>query len=303
MAGNVKYALLMQAKLDASHEIEKALLKKRKELKSKGLDVIKIRTVVDNGYLKSATAQYKDATGKMVSETYKYQKALDGTGQELKTVTRETEKGAKATNYFSDGMIQSAKSALRYALSIGLIYKALQELGEGVEYIKALDKEMRNISLVTGETGDVINDLAIDYNNLAKEMGATTLEVASGSLEWIRQGKTLEETQELLNATLMLSKLGNVESAEATEHLTAVLNSYKLEAEDATKVVDKLVAIDNLSATSVEEMSLAFRKAAVSAAQAGIDIDHLAAYVGTVLSVTREAPERVGTALNFLGGS
>ena len=42
----------------------------------------------------------------------------------------------------------------------------------------------------------------------------------------------------------MLSTLGMMESAEATEKLTAVLNGYKLGAEDAAGVVDKLVGVD-----------------------------------------------------------
>ena len=42
----------------------------------------------------------------------------------------------------------------------------------------------------------------------------------------------------------MLSKLGMMESSEATEKLTATLNGYKLSAEDAMDVVDKLVNVD-----------------------------------------------------------
>ena len=42
----------------------------------------------------------------------------------------------------------------------------------------------------------------------------------------------------------MLSKLGMMEASEATEKLTATLNGYKFEAEDATEVVDKLVNVD-----------------------------------------------------------
>ena len=55
----------------------------------------------------------------------------------------------------------------------------------------------------------------------------------------------------------MLSKLGMMEASEATEKLTATLNGYKFEAEDATEVVDKLVNIDLIAATSSEELATA----------------------------------------------
>lgn len=285
-----------------TQELEKTAEADIAALKKSGVDDISTKKKYDEalGEVVRETVKYTDETGKAVSTTYSYGRSLDGTTPELKKMTDETERSEKATNSLSHGIFQSIKSAAQYALGIGVVYKALGQLRNGVEYIKELDKEMRNISLVTGKTGRQISDLAVEYNGLAKELGATTLEVASGSLEWIRQGKTLEETQELLQSTMMLSKLGNLSSSDATENLTAVLNSYKLEAKDAIGVVNKLVAIDNLSATSVEEMSLAFRRAAVSASDAGIDIDHLAAYVGTVLSVTREAPEKVGTAFKTM---
>jgi len=41
----------------------------------------------------------------------------------------------------------------------------------------------------------------------------------------------------------MMSKLGNIEAAQATELMTSTLNGFKLSAEDAATVVDKLVNI------------------------------------------------------------
>lgn len=55
----------------------------------------------------------------------------------------------------------------------------------------------------------------------------------------------------------MLSKLGMMDSTDATEKLTAALNGYKLSADDAIGVVDKLVNIDLIAATSSEELATA----------------------------------------------
>jgi hypothetical protein len=75
--------------------------------------------------------------------------------------------------------------------------------------------------------------------------------VSKASLEWFRQGKTVQETNELVKASMELSKLGNIDSAEATEYLTSTLNGFKLEAKDAESVVSRLVSLDNAYATSV----------------------------------------------------
>lgn len=139
------------------------------------------------------------------------------------------------------GLKNSLKQTIEYSLSIGLVYGALNQLKDAIQYVKELNKEMTNIQLVTGESPEQVAQLALDYNNLAKEMGATTLEVAKGSLEFIRQGKSVEDTAVLIKNSTMMSKLANMEAAEATDRLTSIMNGFKLEAEETGMVIDKLV--------------------------------------------------------------
>ena len=185
-------------------------------------------------------------------------------------------------------------------MATGALFGSLQQIRAGTEYIKDLNKEMTNIRVVTGQSREEIDALAVSFNQTAKEMGATTLEVAQGSLEWFRQGKTAEEANELIRASLVASKLANMESAQATEYLTSILNGFKLEAEDATWVLDKLIAVDNDSATSMAELAEALKRSANSAQQAGVDFDTLTAYIATVSSVTRKSAGSIGESFKTL---
>ena len=54
----------------------------------------------------------------------------------------------------------------------------------------------------------------------------------------------------MLRSTLMLSKLGALDSAQATEYLTSILNGFNMEASQSEDVVNKLVSVDNIAATS-----------------------------------------------------
>lgn len=189
---------------------------------------------------------------------------------------------------------------MQWASATTLIYGALQQLRNGVQYIVELNKELVNIQLVTGQSDDNINAMATSYNKLAQEMGATTLEVTRGSLEWIRQGKTQAETQELLKSTLMLSKLGNVDTAQSTEFLTSITNGFKLEATETVDVVNKLVAVDNVAATSVKELATALQRSSVGAQQAGVGFEELVAMIGTVSSVSRRSSETIGEAFKTI---
>lgn len=168
-----------------------------------------------------------------------------------------------------------------------------QGLREAISTMKELDAAFTDIRLVTGGTAEETNQLAKEYNALAKEMGATTVEVANGAGEWLRQGKTAEETAQLLKASMTLSKVGAIESSEATQLLTSSLNGYKLEAQDAMSVVDKISAIDLAAATSSEELAVALARTANIADDSQVSFDKLLAMIGTVSSVTRRSAETI----------
>ena len=207
---------------------------------------------------------------------------------------------AKDGYSFSTMLDVAIKKVAVWMIATQVVYGSLRKIEEGVQFIKDLNIELTNAQVVTGMTNEEIEKLGIGYNKLAKEMGATTVEVAQGSLEYLRQGKTIQETSELMKSTLMLSKLGNMEAAEATEKLTSTLNGFKLEAEDASLVVDKIIDLDNRMATSANELSTALQYSAASAQQAGVSFEELLSYVATISSVSRRSAESIGQSFDKL---
>lgn len=214
--------------------------------------------------------------------------------------TSATQVASSMRDVTHDGMTMNqmfelaVKKVLIWAGATMAIYGTLRQIGEGVQYIKDLNKELTSIAEVTGMSTIQIAALAQQYNDLAIALGSTTLEVAKGSLEWFRQGKTVEETGQLMKSVTMMSKLGNLEAAQATELMTSTLNGFKLSAEESARIVDKLVGLDNAYATSVAEISTALQYGAAVANQAGVSFDQLAAYIAVVSSVTRISAETIG---------
>ena len=92
---------------------------------------------------------------------------------------------------------------------------------------------------------------------------------------------------------MTLSKVGAMESAEATELVTSTLNGYKYAAKDAMTVVDKISSIDLAAATSSYELATALSRTANSAKDADVSFDKLLAMIGTVSSVTRKSASTI----------
>ena len=227
-----------------------------------------------------------------------------GSFDDLKTSV--TKVGASMKNTTKDGygftsMLDVAiKKVAVWMIATQAVYGSLRKLEEGVQYIKDLNVELTNLQIVTGKTDEEIAQLARDYGYLAQQVGATTIEVAQGSLEWARQGKTAEETSVLLRTSMMLSKLAAMDSAEATEKLTAVMNGFQLSVEEVGYALDVLIILDNAYATSAEEIITAMQRSSNSAQLVGIEYNELASQITIVSSVTRKSAESIGESLKTI---
>lgn len=236
--------------------------------------------------------------------------AVTALGKELikqNNILKENKAAVKGSDdahkSWATSILTSLKNTISYSLSIGLVHKAMALFNDAIRYNIELNKELIKVQVLQAEgaqTDKEIQSLANSFNKLAKEMGTTTIEVAQGSVEWLRQGKTIAETQELLRSSIMLSKLGNLSAAESTEYLTSTLNSYKLSTEDAIQVVDKLVTVDNASATSTKELATALRYSAATASQAGVSLEKLISYIAVISSTTRINAESIGQSMKTI---
>ena len=128
---------------------------------------------------------------------------------------------------------------------IGMVRQGITEL---LQTIREMDSALVDLQIASGGTRDEMHDMMMDLNGLATEVGKTTTEVAQGANDWLRAGYEGLEATELTRASMQLSTLGMIDSADATSYLISVLKGWKLEAEDVSNVVDKLVAVDMAAA-------------------------------------------------------
>lgn len=211
--------------------------------------------------------------------------------QELRRVAAET--GADIET-FGNKLAKTFGGKVRAALAGVIVGKLSQSLHDVYQHVINLDKAITDLQIATGKTRQETAELVKSYSELGKQLGATTAEVAAGADTWLRQGFTIEQTNELLKNTMMLSKLGQIESAEASKALTSAMRGYKMEAQDTALIVDKLTAVDMEAATSAGGIATAMAETATGAKLAGVSMDQLIGYITTVAEVTQDEEESVG---------
>ena len=96
----------------------------------------------------------------------------------------------------------------------------------GIDTVKEFNDIKTSLAMATGEEKSYINDLMESYNDLGQELGSITSDVAASADSWLRQGRTLNETNQLIRDSMVLSKDTNISSEQSAEILTATLNGF-----------------------------------------------------------------------------
>lgn len=219
----------------------------------------------------------------------------------LKRQFQNIQAEAKQMGLTTSGVVKEIKEGFNSAVTNVVSFTAaMSTFRKMVDTAKSLDTSLFNLQVATGQTREETKDLMNTYNQMAKELGSTTNEIAEAADAWLRQGRSIDETNELIKDSAILSKIGMIDSADATEYLTSALNGYKLSADSALAVISKLNAVDMNAAASAGGIAESMSKTASSAQQAGVSIDQLIGMIATLTDVSQASPENVGTAMKSI---
>lgn len=214
------------------------------------------------------------------------------------TVDIDTGSGAENLNKVADGIDRVNRKSTATIASVTLLHQTIIALERAAKKMVStaveLDSKLTDLRMATGDSYESARQLVDTYNELALELGATTSEVVSAADAWLRQGHSVTDTNKLIADAMILSKVSQLDSAAATEYLTSAMKGYKIAASEVIGVVDKLTAVDLVSATDAGGLAEAMSRTAVTADMAGISMDRLLGYLATVGEVTQKSMSSIG---------
>ena len=171
---------------------------------------------------------------------------------------------------------------------------------EAVEVVRDLNGEIVDLRMSTGESYEGAKQLLSDYNSLGQELGSLTQDVSSAASDWLRQGHNIDDTNKLIRASMILSKISQMDSASATEYLTSSMKGYHVAVEDVIGIVDKLCTVDLSAAVSADGLANGMSRVAGVAESAGISMDKLLGYLAVIGETTQLNMGSVGNALKTI---
>ena len=256
-------------------------------------------------WLKNNSAAVKDYGDALEELALKQRNAtsadeLKGYNKQVNALKTEAASlGKTGSSLFSD-LSRGFKQIGQFALTYGVLQQIPQVFTEMANTTVKVDDAMTQLQMATGVSDSQAKELMNTYSQMGKTLKATATDVAASSTEWLKQGKSIAESQKLAEDSIVLSKIGDLSSEDATKTITAAMKSYNLDESEVMNFIDQISAIDMASATDVGGLATAFNEVAANAKQAGVSTQELLSYAAAIGETTQEGMASVGTSLNAI---
>ena len=217
----------------------------------------------------------------------KYQRQLN----DLKAREQSQTKASAATE-------RNITDTIMQRLKMYIVYRGLRKMWtEATDAAQEYYDLLNEIQIVMQNSDGEIEAMSQQFQKMAKDLQISATDIATSAVEFVRQGLSESETMERTEWASMYAKVTSQEFDEASEQITATVNSMGVSAQEA---VDLFVYLGDNSATSGAEVAEAFQKASAAAASFGLDINHLGAWIATVSAKTRTEASSIGTSFNSI---
>ena len=202
--------------------------------------------------------------------------------------------------YIKADISRATQRIVDFGLAAKVLNTARKEIQQVYQNILKLDEAMTNLRIVTGSNTEQAKSMMNAYNDLAMQLGTTTQAVAQSAAEWLRQGYSVSEANELIKSSTYLSRLGFMDMNQSVTALTSVMKGFRIEATDSMDIVDKLTQLDAKYATTAGDIATALSRTSAVAREAGLDLDQTAAALTTMIDVSQQDASSVGNAFRTI---
>lgn len=221
--------------------------------------------------------------------------------KEFRNIVSQAQLAGKTGKSFVDDFKRAFNQIAQFAGAYGLIQNVAFDVPRQMwSAVRDIDASMTSLQMATGVSNDRAKELMSTYAELGTQLKATSTDIATSATEWLKQGQSIENSNKLAQSSIVLSKIGDISSEDATSTITAAMKSYDIGVDEVMDFVDKISAIDMASATDVGGLATAFNEVAANARNAGVEVDKLLSYAAVIGETTQEGMASVGTSLNAI---
>ena len=238
--------------------------------------------------------------------------SIDNVANHLKGLTQENKNVQQST----EGVIDAQKREHEQMRNVdaitnrikmftgfyGIMNMIRRSINSAITTIKELDEQMTKMAVVTSPSiSDYWKQLP-QYTKRANALGAAIKEVYEADTLYYQQGLKTNQVIQVSNETMKMARIAALDAAEATDRMTSAMRGFNMEINEtsAQRVNDVYSQLAAITASDVNEISVAMTKTASIAHSAGMEFETTAAFLSQIIETTRESADTAGTALKTI---
>ena len=185
------------------------------------------------------------------------------------------------------------------------IYGAIQNIGmqipsQMIGAVKDVNAAQIELTKVSDASGSQLTKYWSEASDSAQKYGSTISDVISSTADWSRLGYNLDDAKKLSDVTTLLQKVGdNMTQESSSQGLISTLKGFKMEADEASKVVDVVNEVANTEPIDTAGIFDGLTRSASSMKAANNTFEETVALITAANSVVQD-PDSVGTAFKTI---
>lgn len=215
-------------------------------------------------------------------------------GEIMKIYNAEVEAGRAGRSFF-DTLKNSGfhQIAAQMAGMFGF-YDVINGLKQVASTVIDINTQITDLAKVSEATSSQIYDDFSSYADIAKDIGGTISDTISATADWSRNGYNLPDSKELARVALLYKNVGDgIDIDSANKSLISTLRGFKMEADEAEKIIDIFNNVSNNEPIDSGGIGEALQRSAASFNAANTSLQESVALISTTNSVIQN-PEKVG---------
>ena len=215
-------------------------------------------------------------------------------GEIMKIYNAEVEAGRAGRSFF-DTLKNSGfhQIAAQMAGMVG-VYDVINGLKQVASTVIDINTQITDLAKVSEATASQVYDDFSSYADIAKDIGGTISDTISATADWSRNGYNIPDSKELARVALLYKNVGDgIDIDAANESLISTLRGFKMEADEAEKIIDIFNNVSNNEPIDSGGIGEALQRSAASFNAANTSLQESVALISTTNSVIQN-PEKVG---------
>jgi hypothetical protein len=211
---------------------------------------------------------------------------------QYRTATKET--GTLMQQIFN-GIKTKSKELLSFVIGGGSVYKVIELLRQGIQYIREIDLALTELKKVTDETEESYDRFLETAAKTGARLGATISAVTEATATFAKLGYSMEQATEMAEAAIVYKNVGdNIASTEdAADSIISTMKGFGLEASESMAIVDRFNEVGNRFAITSQGIGEALRLSASALSEGSNSLDESIALITAANEVVND-PSSVG---------